>query len=133
MRAFIFVASFLTPLLASAQLTVSVLPPKVSHQKAIVPLLMKNGFEEKIESARAVVFLLDEQGKMLGQSTRWIIGGNKENPGLPAKTTNVFNFVITADKPLTATNLTTKVSFSRVLVASGKSLDIKKDVIVVTR
>src|SRR5437879_9893979 len=50
-----------------AQLAVSIAPPKVSGQKAVVTLAMKNNFAEKVESARAVVFLFDEQGKMVGQ------------------------------------------------------------------
>ena len=39
-------------------------------QKAVVPLGMKNNFTEKVESARAVCFLLNEQGKVVGQSTK---------------------------------------------------------------
>src|SRR6266516_6690421 len=88
-----------------AQLAVTVSPVKVTVQKAIVPLTLKNDFTEKIESARAAVFLLDEQGKMVGQSTRWVIGGTKDKAGLPAGGTNVFNFVITSAKPITTTNL----------------------------
>src|SRR6266446_10984879 len=75
-------AVLLLPLLASAQLAVTVSPVKVSGQKAVVPLAMKNNFAEKVESARAVVFLLDEQGKMVGQMTRWVIGGTRDKPVL---------------------------------------------------
>lgn len=63
---------------AQAQLAVTVSPPKIVGQKAVVPLAMKNGFAERIESARAVVFLLDEKGKMIGQGTRWVIGGSQD-------------------------------------------------------
>jgi hypothetical protein len=103
----------LFPLLASAQLAVMVSPVKVAGQKAIVPLTMKNGFAEKIESARAVVFLLDEQDRMVAQGTRWVIGGREDKPGLAAGATNASHFVIASDKPFRTTNLTTKVSFSR--------------------
>src|SRR5882724_4977164 len=73
--------------MVNAQLAVTVSPPRIIGQKAIVPLALKNGFTEKIESARAAVFLFDEQGKMAGQATRWVIGGSKEIPGLaPGKT-----------------------------------------------
>jgi len=78
-------------LTAQAQLAVTVSPVKASGQKAIVPLVLKNNLDEKVESARAVVFLLDEQGKMVGQSTRWVIGGAKEKPGLAAGATNAFH------------------------------------------
>lgn len=113
--------------MAQAQLTVTVSPPKVSGQKAVVPLALKNGLAEKVESARAVVFLLDEQGRMAGQATRWVIGGSNTN-GLAAGATNAFHFVITADRPFTTTNLTPKVSFSRVVLEGGKLANVTEDV-----
>lgn len=116
---------------AHAQLAVIVSPPKVVGQKAVVPLAMRNDLSEKIESARAVVFLLDEQGKAVGQpTTRWIIGGSPDKPGLAAGATNAFHFVIASDKPFTSTNLTAKVSFSRVVLEGGKLADVTKDVSV---
>jgi hypothetical protein len=40
--------------LAQGQLAVIVSSPKVVGQKAVVPLAMKNGFSENIESAQGV-------------------------------------------------------------------------------
>jgi hypothetical protein len=117
---------------ASAQLSVTVSPVRLAGQKAIVPLAMKNGLNEKVESARVVCFLLDEHGKMVGQSTRWVIGGDTNRPGLPAGGTNAFYFVITSGKPFTTTNLTAKVSFSRVVLAGGKLADPVKQVTIKT-
>jgi len=117
-------------LAAQAQLAVTVAPVKVTGQKANVPLAMKNNFTEKIESARAAVFLLDEQGKMVGQSTKWVIGGTKDRLALPAGATNAFNFVIASDKPFTSTNLTAKVQFNRVVLEGGKLADVTKEVSV---
>lgn len=114
--------------MAQAQLSVTVSPVKVTGQKAIVPLAMKNNFTEKIESARAVVFLSDEQGKVVSHSTKWVIGGSQDKPGLAAGATNAFHFVITSDKPFTTTNLTAKLSFSRVVLEGGKLADAVKDV-----
>jgi hypothetical protein len=114
----------LCPLLASAELFIAVAPVKVTGQKAIVPLAMQNGFSEKIESARAVVFLLDEKGKMVGQTTKWVIGGSRDKPGLESGATNAFHFVITNDKPFTSTNLTAKVTFSRIVMEGGKLADL---------
>ena len=113
---------------AFAQLNVVVSPPKVVGQKVVVPLALRNGLAEKIESARAVVFLLDEQGKMVGQTTRWVIGGSQDKPGLAPGATNAFHFVITSNKPFTTTNLTTKVSFSRLVLDGGKLADVTKDI-----
>lgn len=92
--------SLICPALASAQLLVSVSPPQVTGDKAIVPLELKNQFNQGVASARAAVLLLDEQGKLVGQSAKWVIGSlqtaTNPKPGLAAGSTNTFNFVITA-------------------------------------
>ena len=118
------------PLLASAQLAVTVSAPKVVGQKALVGLAMKNGLSNKVDSARAVCFLLDEQGKMAGQAVRWVIGGTKDQPGLPPGATNVFHFVLTGAKPFATTNLTPRVQFTRLLLEGGKLADPARDVVI---
>lgn len=123
----------LVAVLAQAQLTVTVSPVKVTGQKAVVPLALKNNLGGNIESARAVVFLLDEHGKAVGQpTTRWVIGSlqtaTSNTNGLAAGATNAFHFVITSDRPFTTTNLTAKVQFSRVVLAGGKVADVNKTV-----
>jgi hypothetical protein len=126
-----FCFAALLPLLlvtASAQLAVTVALPKIVGQKAIVKLAMKNGLSQKIESARAVCFLLDDQGTMIGQSTKWVIGQTKT--GLTPGATNSFNFVITSPQPFTSTNLIAKLSFTKVVLDSGKLADIKSSVVI---
>jgi hypothetical protein len=115
---------------AHAQLAVTVGQAKIAVQKAVIPLGMKNEFSQKIESARAVVFLLDGQGKMVAQSSKWVIGGAPGKPGLAPDATNSFFFVLTAAKPFPGTNLTTKVNFSRVVLGDGKLADPAKDVVI---
>src|SRR5271166_5819643 len=80
-------------LTVQAQLAVTVLSPKITGQKAVVILAMTNHLAESVESARAVCFLLDDQGRMVGQSAKWVIGQNKV--GLEPKGGTTFNFVIT--------------------------------------
>jgi hypothetical protein len=109
---------------AQAQLAVTVSPPKVTGQKAVVLLTMENHFGKDVESARAICFLLDEQGNMIGKSTKWVVGQNKTS--LPTGATNTFNFVITNPQAFTNTNLTAKVSFSRVVLAGGQVADMNK-------
>jgi hypothetical protein len=111
-----------------AQLSVTVSPPKVVGQKSIVTLALSNGLPEKVESARAAVFLFDEQGKLVSQATRWVVGGNQDKPSLAPGATNAFHFVITADKPFATTNLDAKVNFSRLVLAAGKSANLQSDV-----
>jgi hypothetical protein len=130
-RLFFFAPWLLVAANANAGLAVTVSPVKNTGSKAVVPLAMKHNFAGKIESARAAVFLLDPQGKMVGHSTKWVIGGSEDKPGLAAGATNAFHFVITSDKPFTTTNLTAKVSFSPVVLEGGKLADVSKDVQIV--
>ncbi|HXB60950.1 MAG TPA: hypothetical protein VNU95_15360, partial [Candidatus Acidoferrales bacterium] len=111
---------------AQAQLCVTFFPPKVIGQKAVVQLKMKNNLADKIESARAACFLLDEQGQMIGQSTKWVIGRS----GLESKGQTTFNFVITSRQPFTTTNLTAKVTFNRVVLVSDPVQDLAHEVVI---
>lgn len=126
-RILILLFTLLSAPWVEAQLAVTVAPAKNVGTKIVVPLTMKNQFDLKIESARAVVFLLDEQGKMMGQKARWVIGETSTN-GIPAGSTNVFNFVVTDNKPLIASNLTVRVSFDRLNLEGGKAANPKNDV-----
>jgi hypothetical protein len=122
----IFLATLLiSPLLVSGALVVTADSPKTTAAKTVVRLAIKNTFTEKVESARATVFLLGDKGKLLGQATRWVIGGNKEKTGLAPDATQTFNFVITTHKSLVATNITAKVNFSRIVLEGGKLADAK--------
>jgi hypothetical protein len=130
MKFFPLAVLLLCPLLATAQLAVTVTPPKVTGQKAIVQLKMKNNLADTVKSARAVCFLLDDHGQMVGQSTKWVIGQN--HASLEPKAETTFNFVVTSPQPFTTTNLTAKVSFSRVILDGDKLADVTKAVSVTT-
>jgi hypothetical protein len=107
-----------------AELAVKIETPKQVGKKVVIKLTMKNNFSEKVESARAQIFLLDDKGRVMGQAAKWVIGGTKDRPVLGPNRETTFNFVLTADKPFT----TNSVSFSRVILESGKSVDVKKEV-----
>jgi len=110
---------------ASAQLTVTVSEVKVVGQKAVVPLALKNGFTEKIESARGAVFLLDAEGKVVGQAARWIIGGDTNGGALAVGATNSFQFVVpTGGKPF----VTNRFTITRINLANGKIANPVSDV-----
>src|SRR5882672_6471108 len=125
-RQILFCFVLICSIAAQAQLTVTVSPPKITGQKAVVTLAMKNDLSEKVESARAICFLLDDQGKMVSQSTKWVVGGTKDRPALEPKGETTFNFVITNSQPFVTTNLTAKVSFSRVILDGGKLANVAK-------
>ncbi len=119
-------------LTVQAQLTVTVSSPKIIGQKAVVKLAMTNNLANQVESARAMCFLLNEQGKLVGESSRWVIGGTKERHALAPNQGTTFNFVVTSPQPFTTTNLTAKISFSRIVLAGGKFASPQKEVTIVS-
>src|SRR4051794_16936901 len=104
--------------LAEAKLVVEMHESKTVGTKTIIPLTMQNTFRDKIESARAQVFLMDENGKVVGQGVKWVIGGNKDQPALAPDASAEFNFVIQTAKPFK----TAKLSFTRVVLEGGKTV-----------
>ena len=113
---------------AHAQLAVTVSPVKITGQKAVVLLAMTNNLAVSVDSARAICFLLDDQGNLLGQSSRWVIGGTKDRPPLEPKSGTVFNFVITSRQPFNTTNLTARTSFGSIVLAGQKIANPKTEV-----
>ncbi len=111
-----------------AQLAVTVAPPKAIGQKAIVKLTMTNSFKVRIESARAALFLLDENGGMVGQASKWVIGGTKDRAVLEPGQEATFNFVVQANRPFTSTNLTANINFTRLALDGGQQIDPVKNV-----
>src|SRR6266496_3599043 len=112
-------------LAAHAQLVLTVSPPKVAGQKAVVPLSLSNALSEKVESARAVMFLLDGEGKVVGQATHWIIGGDANHPPLAVGGTNIYNFVVpTSGKPF----VTNRLTVTHIKLANGKTANPVTDV-----
>jgi len=129
----LFCLALLCPTLAAAQFAVTVSPVKITGQKAVVSLAMTNHLAESLESARALCFLLDGQGKMIGQSAKWVVGGSKDRPALEPKSGTTFNFVITSPQPFITTNLTAQVSFSRLVLDGRKFANPKTDVQIQNR
>lgn len=110
--------------LGRANLVLKLNEPKTYGQKAIVKMDLQNTFTNAIESARAVVFLMDEKGKVVGQETRWIVGGSKDRPGLAPDAKATFNFVVQSAKPFTKT----KTVVTRLVLEGGKVADVSKNV-----
>jgi hypothetical protein len=122
---FLFAMSWLTS--TQAQLLVTASPVKAEGNKAFVKLDFKNDLTNAVESARASVVLLNGE-RVVGQETRWVIGGTKDKPSLASGATNSFFFVITSEKPFPSTNLTAKVNFTRVVLEGGALANVEKDV-----
>jgi hypothetical protein len=83
----------------------------------------------RLHSARAAVFLMDDQGKVVGQATRWVIGGAKDRPALEPDKETTYHFVVPLGKA-TAGTLHTRVLFNRLTLAGGQSADTTREVTV---
>jgi hypothetical protein len=108
---------------ADAKLVVKQADPKTTSSKTLVKLTLQNTFSAKVESARATMFLIDTQDKIVGQATQWVIGGTQEKPALASNASTTFNFVIASDKPFTKT----KLIFNRIVLEGGKQVDPVKN------
>jgi len=122
--AFVILSFILLTGVTRAGLAIKLGEPKTYGQKTLVRLEMQNSFTNKIESARGVLFLLDDSGKVLGQETRWIIGGTKDRPALAPGERTSFTFVLLSKAPFTKT----KVTITRLVLEGGKLADVNKDV-----
>jgi len=111
---------------SQAALLITAENPKEYGQKSILKMELQNTYAEPIESARAVVFLMDDTGKVVGQQTRWILSGTKDKPALASNAKSTFNFVVQNEKPFTKT----KVIVTRIVLADGTLGDLNKDVVI---
>ena len=128
MKSFLLATFLVSGAEVKAQLVASVSPVQVVGQKAVVQLKMKNNLADKIESARAVCFILNDQGKMIGQSTKWVIGQNKTELKPKAETT--FYFVVNNLGPSIGTNLTVNILFNSIILGSGPVADVRHEVVI---
>src|SRR5262245_2625388 len=118
---FVFVSSIGV---ANGALTLKIAEPKTYGQKTILKMDLQNTFTNSIESVRAAVFLLDDSGKIVGQETRWIVGGTKERPGLAPMARTTFHFVVQSTKPFSKT----KVTVTRIILEGGTLANVYRDV-----
>ena len=109
---------------ARAALEVEVRKPDIYAQKTILKMELHNTFTNAIESARAVVFLMDDKGKVVAQQARWILGGERARPGLEPGSRSTFFFVIPTEKPF----IGTRVTVTRVILKGGKLANAVEEV-----
>lgn len=114
-----------------AELIVSVAPPIAVGDRTLVKLEMVNGFFETVKSARATCFLLNHEGKMVGQTSQWVIGGSNEKRSIKPGETNFFNIVIGIPNQ-SSTNLAAKVIFTHLNLENGVKRDPLADVVIST-
>jgi hypothetical protein len=113
-------------LTAQAQLAVTVSPAKIAGQRVIVPLAITNHLPQSVTSVRVMCAVLDERGKLIGQTARWVVGGAQGRPKLPPTAGTTYNFVLTSPQPLTSTNLSSHIIVSRVVLDHDQIADPKR-------
>jgi hypothetical protein len=106
---------------ASAALVVKLEPPKRTGQKTVIKVTMKNTFKERIESARARLFVTNSESRTLSPETRWVIGGGTDRPALAPGATTTYHFVVTSDKDVKVNS----VLFLKLVLEGGKEVDPK--------
>tara|TARA_B100001093_G_C26246347_1_gene766621 strand:- start:20 stop:433 length:414 start_codon:yes stop_codon:yes gene_type:complete len=110
-----------------ANLEVSITEQVSSGNKGLVKLKMANKFDQGIRGARAWVFLMDDEGKVVGNKAEWLVGGTEENlqkspNGLQSGEELETSMVVDTQKPFTKT----KVTLSKLILNDGKSVDPRK-------
>jgi len=110
-------------LAAQAQLAVTVSPVKIAGQRVIVPLAITNNLPQSVESVRVMCAVMNEQGKLVGQTAQWVVGGAPAGAALPSKAGTTYNFIVTSPQPLVGTNLSPKIVVSRVVLEPQQVVD----------
>jgi hypothetical protein len=117
------------PLAAYARLEVRLLETKQSGNKSLVKLELNNTYDQAIKDARAWVFLMDEEGKVVGNKAAWIIGGDRAEPGnrnrvhSPLKKDEKNEYTLAIDtlrcKEEDESPFKAKITFTRIILADG--------------
>jgi hypothetical protein len=84
-----------------------------------IRLVMVNTYTNTIQSARVALFFVDEKGSVVGQDTRWVIGGTKDRPPLPSQGTATYFVTIPTDKPFQKVD----VIVTRIVLEGGQIID----------
>lgn len=99
---------------------------KKAKDKVDVMLQMKNTFGEPITSARATVFLIGDEGKVVGQTTKWVIGAAPGGPALRQSASTTYHVVFSNSKPFSST----KIIFNKIVLQSGQLGNPSQDVVI---
>lgn len=89
-----------------------------SEGQALVALDVKNTMSQSLYAARAWVFLMDDDGKVVGNEAQWIISA-ETSPPLETGKQRTYNLVL----PSSGKAATAKVIFSRIVMEDGTTPD----------
>lgn len=128
---------FAMPLWADFQ--VAVVATESTPSKSVVKIKARNNFDQNVKAARAWVFLMDDQGKVVGQNAQWIIGGDSSDgpqesegrkTGAPLEPEKEAEYSIAVNHSSQGANppTQTKITFSRIILADGTLVNPHKSV-----
>ena len=106
-----------------ATIDVSVSSIETKGSKSIVRMEASNGYEQGVKDARAWVFLLDAEGKVVGNRAHWIVGGSSEGRE-PLDSQASDEFLVAVDTK--APPASAKVVFSKIILEDGTSINPRK-------
>ena len=134
----------LLPLLSYADMEVALGEVESTPGKSLIKLTAKNTFDQDVRDARVWVFLMDGAGNVVGNKAAWIVGGGtgasdeklpKTRSPLEPNEEREFLIVVSHDGPASngagkveTTTLSPKITFTRIILADGTSIDPRKDV-----
>lgn len=119
---FIFILSTITSLYAQEAIFVS--QPEVianAAGRAAVEFKMENKLVAPIQGARAWVFLMGDDGKVVGNHAQWVVSQDKNNI-LPAGETQTYKIAMLVQGEVSSA----KVVFSRIILEDGSTPDPRK-------
>lgn len=89
--------------------------------RATVEFKMENKLVSPVKGARAWVFLMGNDGKVVGNHAQWVVSKDKKNT-LPAGETQTYKMAMQVQGEVTSA----KVVFSRIILEDGSTPDPRK-------
>ncbi|MEM0966553.1 MAG: hypothetical protein AAGJ81_10435 [Verrucomicrobiota bacterium] len=89
--------------------------------KTVVEFKMENTLNTLIKGARAWIFLMGEDDKVVGNHAQWVVSQDKKND-LPSGETQTYKMTMPSQGKVTAA----KVVFSRIILGDGSTVDPRK-------
>ena len=124
-------------LCANAQVEIRLTETKQVGQKALVKMELNNGYSQALKGARVSVFMMDEEGKVVGQKAQWIVGGDdatktdSQNSALESGKKNEYAVAVNTLRGQTEDEepFKARITFSRLILNDGTLLNPQKAVI----
>jgi P pilus assembly chaperone PapD len=118
----IFILFFLSSLYLSAAVQANITLTDATESKSAVEVKVKNTYGQNISSARVWVFLMDSEGKVVGEQAQWL---PKTETGI-VKPDQTKRFPLVLDTKAKPTQV--KMTFSRVILQDGTLVNPNTDV-----